>query len=62
MVICILIIQYNSRSNIETCKQLFLILGNLFALMMQYYTMTDFCRGEYELLLTCKIILNEAEG
>ena len=28
----------------------------------EYYTITDFCRSEYEFLLTCKIILNEAEG
>ena len=26
------------------------------------YTITDFCRSEYEFLLTCKLILTEAEG
>ena len=28
----------------------------------QCYTITDFSRSEYEFLLTCKIILTEAEG
>ena len=27
----------------------------------QYYTITDFCRSEYEFLLTSNIILTEAE-
>jgi hypothetical protein len=30
--------------------------------IMKYYTITDFCRSEYEFLLTCKITLTEAEG
>ena len=29
--------------------------------MNEYYTITDFCRSEYEFLLTCKIILTEAK-
>jgi len=28
----------------------------------KYYTVTVFCRSEREFLLTCKIILTEAEG
>ena len=27
-----------------------------------YYTITDFCRSEYEFSMTCKIILTEAKG
>jgi hypothetical protein len=31
-------------------------------LIREYYTITDFCRSEYEFLLTCKLILTEAES
>jgi hypothetical protein len=31
-------------------------------LVSRYYTITDFCRSEYEFLLNCKIILAEGRG
>ena len=30
--------------------------------LIQHYTITNFCLSEYEFLLTCKIMLTEAEG
>jgi len=37
-------------------------LSYFFKLNIEYYTITDFCRSEYEFLLTCKILLTEPEG
>ena len=33
----------------------------IFDVLTEYYTITDFCRSECEFLLTCKMILTEAE-
>ena len=36
-------------------------LTNIFDVSTEYYTITDLCRSEYEFVLTCKLILTEAE-
>jgi len=41
--------------------RLYYITGVIIVLTI-YYTITDFCRSEYEFLLTCKIILTESFG
>jgi len=48
------------RNNLT--KQICLIVDDECLIIILYYTITGFCRSEYEFLLTCKIILTEAEG